>query len=76
VASPALLLIGSAWLIAWTAAPPVGGIWLVTIGVVSFSTGATSPAALRQALRPKRANEADPPRNALSSSRHDIRLIT
>jgi TRAP transporter 4TM/12TM fusion protein len=38
VVSPALLLIGSPWLIAWTAATAVGGIWLVTIGVVGFAT--------------------------------------
>jgi TRAP transporter 4TM/12TM fusion protein len=38
VASPALLLIGSPWLIAWTVVTAVGGIWLVTIGVVGFAT--------------------------------------
>jgi TRAP transporter 4TM/12TM fusion protein len=45
VASPALLLIGSPWLVAWTAATAVGGIWLVTIGVVGFATRPLGPPA-------------------------------
>jgi len=45
VASPALLLIGSPWLVAWTAATAVGGIWLVTIGVVGFATRPLGPLA-------------------------------
>jgi TRAP transporter 4TM/12TM fusion protein len=45
VASPALLLIGSPWLIAWTAATAVGGIWLVTIGVVGFAIRPIGPFA-------------------------------
>ncbi|HZA68002.1 MAG TPA: TRAP transporter large permease subunit, partial [Geminicoccaceae bacterium] len=43
VASPALLLIGPPWLIAWTAATAVGGIWLVTIGVVGFASRPIGP---------------------------------
>jgi TRAP-type uncharacterized transport system fused permease subunit len=38
------LLIGSPWLIAWTAATAVGGIWLVTIGVVGFASRPVGPA--------------------------------
>jgi TRAP transporter 4TM/12TM fusion protein len=43
VASPALLLIGSPWLIAWTALTAVGGIWLVTIGLVGFASRPIGP---------------------------------
>jgi TRAP transporter 4TM/12TM fusion protein len=43
VASPALLLIGPPWLIAWTVVTAIGGIWLVTIGVVGFATRPLRP---------------------------------